>query len=153
MQLVSLKDYPLDSTLHQASVALAGENSRLSSLLAAWDISPGKTSAHQLKKSILMTLILSGIWSGALIGRRVYHKTVTIRRTYSSFEAAFEFCWSLIYFIFATQDYRINYANMNLRHQYGISVGEAQKSLLAKRPKWRGARKDDCFCRLQLFQR
>ena len=42
-----------------------------------------------------MTLILSGIWSGALIGRRVYHKTVTIRRTYSSFEAAFEFCWSL----------------------------------------------------------
>jgi len=56
-------------------------------------------------------------------------------------------------FIFATQDYRINYANMNLRHQYGISVGEAQKSLLAKRPKWRGAGKDGCFCRLQLFQR
>ena len=95
MQLVSLNDYPPDSTLHQASVALAGENSRLSSLLAAWDISPGETSAQKRKKSILMTLILSGIWSRALIGRRVYHKTVTIRRTYSSFEAAFEFCWSL----------------------------------------------------------
>ena len=57
MQLVSLNDYPLESILHQASVALAGENSRLSSLPAAWDISPGETSAHKRKKSILMALI------------------------------------------------------------------------------------------------
>ena len=57
MQLVSLNDYPLESILHQALVALAGENSRLSSLPAAWDISPGETSAHKRKKSILMALI------------------------------------------------------------------------------------------------
>ena len=95
MQLVSYNDYPLDSTLHQASVALAAENSRLSSLPAAWDVSTGKTSTHKRRKSILKALILSEIWSGALIGRRVYHKTVSIRKTYSSLEEAFEFCWSL----------------------------------------------------------
>lgn len=170
MQLVSLNDYPLDSTLHQASVALAGENSRLSPLLAARDTSPGETSAHKRKKSLLMTLILSGICSGALIGQRIYYKTVSIRGTYSSLEEVFSFAGARskkntkLYQnrsgetksnkpIFATQDYRINYANMNLRHQYGISVAEAHTSLPAKRPNWRGARKDGCFCRLQLFQR
>ena len=31
-------------------------------------------------------------------------------------------------------DYRIYYVNIDLRHQYGISVAESQTSLLAKRP-------------------
>ena len=31
-------------------------------------------------------------------------------------------------------DYRIYYANIDLRHQYGISVGNAWTSPLAKRP-------------------
>ena len=34
-------------------------------------------------------------------------------------------------------------------HQFGISVTESQRFLiLAKRPKWRGARINSCFCRL-----
>ena len=31
-------------------------------------------------------------------------------------------------------DYRIYYVNIDLRHQYGISVAESQTYLLAKRP-------------------
>ena len=33
-------------------------------------------------------------------------------------------------------------------HQYGISVAESQRFLLAKHTKWRGARINGCFCRL-----
>ena len=33
-------------------------------------------------------------------------------------------------------------------HQCGISVGEAQRFLLAKCPKWQGARINGCFCKL-----
>ena len=32
------------------------------------------------------------------------------------------------------RDYRIYYVNIDLRHQYGISVAESQTFLLAKRP-------------------
>ena len=42
----------------------------------------------------------------------------------------------------------INYANIDLRHQYGISVAEEQMSLLAPHPLWWGARRDGCFCSL-----
>ena len=35
-----------------------------------------------------------------------------------------------------------------LRHQYGISVAEVQKFLLAKHPQWRGARRNGFFGRL-----
>ena len=31
-------------------------------------------------------------------------------------------------------DYRINYVNIDLHHQYGISVAETQTSLLANNP-------------------
>ena len=33
-----------------------------------------------------------------------------------------------------SHDYRISYVNIDLRHQYGISVAESQTFLLAKRP-------------------
>ena len=166
---IFLNDYPLDSTLHRASVALAGKNSLLFSHPTAWDVSPGETSAPQRQKSIFMTLILSGIWSRALIGRRICYKTVCIRGIYYSLEEAFEFCWSLfkehknlpksIRRNKIEQIYICNpglpdeLCKHNLRHQYGISVAEVHTSLLAKRSKWRGVRKDGCFCRLQLLER
>ena len=40
----------------------------------------------------------------------------------------------MIKFAFGTHDYRIYYVNIDLRHQYGISVVESQTFLLAKRP-------------------
>ena len=46
--------------------------------------------------------------------------------------------------------YWFNYVIIDFRHQNGISITEAQTSLLVKRPKWRGARRDSCFDR-QLF--
>ena len=45
-------------------------------------------------------------------------------------------------------DYRIHYVNIDLRHQYGISVAESQTFLLAKRPQRRRARRNGCFRRL-----
>ena len=45
-------------------------------------------------------------------------------------------------------DYRIYYVNIDLRHQYGISVAETQTFLNAKRPQRRGARRDGCYRRL-----
>ena len=47
-----------------------------------------------------------------------------------------------------SHDYRIYYVNIDLRHQYGISVAESQTFLLAKRPQRRGARRNGCFRRL-----
>ena len=38
--------------------------------------------------------------------------------------------------------------NIDLRHQYGISVAEAQTFLLARRPKRRGARRNHCIRRV-----
>ena len=66
---------------------------------------------------------------------------------YSSLKEAFEFSWSL----FADEhntyvnieltnlnvkphDYQIYYANIDLRHQYGISVTESQTFLPTKHP-------------------
>ena len=40
------------------------------------------------------------------------------------------------------------YVNIDLRHQYGISVTESQMFLLVKGPQRRGERKDGCFHRL-----
>ena len=45
-------------------------------------------------------------------------------------------------------DYFIYYVNVDLRHQYGISVTEAQASLMAKRPWRREAMRDGCIPRL-----
>ena len=50
--------------------------------------------------------------------------------------------WNLVYLFIENQtnlhlephDYRIYYVNIDLRHQYGISVAEAQTFLLAKHP-------------------
>ena len=39
-------------------------------------------------------------------------------------------------------DYRIYYVNIDLGHQYRIPVAEAQTFPLAKRPWWRGARRN-----------
>ena len=47
---------------------------------------------------------------------------------------------------------RIYYVNIDLRHQYGISVAESQTFLLAKRPKRQGVRKNGCFRRLTYYQ-
>ena len=49
--------------------------------------------------------------------------------------------------------YPIYYVNIDLRHQYGISVAESQTFLLVKRSCWRGARRNGCICRLQLTYR
>ena len=38
--------------------------------------------------------------------------------------------------------------NIDLRHQYGISVAESQTFLLAKRAQRQGARRNGCFRRL-----
>ena len=46
------------------------------------------------------------------------------------------------------QDYRIYYVNIDLCHQYGISVAESQTFLRAKRPQRRRARRNGCFRRL-----
>ena len=45
-------------------------------------------------------------------------------------------------------DYWVYYVNIDLRHQYGISVAELQTFLLAKRPQ-RRARRNGCFRRLE----
>ena len=45
-------------------------------------------------------------------------------------------------------DYRIYYVNIDLRHQYGISVAESQRFLHAKRSQWQRARRNGCFRRL-----
>ena len=45
-------------------------------------------------------------------------------------------------------DYRIYYVNIDLRHQYGISVAESQTFLPAKRPQRRRARRNGCFRKL-----
>ena len=49
--------------------------------------------------------------------------------------------------------YPIYYVNIDLRHQYGISVAKSQTFLLAKRPCWPGARRNGCICRLWLTYR
>ena len=84
---------------------------------------------------------------------------------YFSLEEAFEFRWSLFAdehntwlkstrgnvklnkFAFGTQDkdYRIYYVNIDLHHQYGISVAESQRSLLAKCQKRARSKKKQLF--------
>ena len=54
--------------------------------------------------------------------------------------------WTNLYL--EPHDYRIYYVNIDLRHQYGISVTESQTFLLAKCPQWRRARRNGCFRRL-----
>ena len=46
-----------------------------------------------------------------------------------------------------THDYWIHFVNIDLHHQYGISVPESQTSLIAKSPQPRGARRNLSFCR------
>ena len=98
--------------------------------------------------------------------QRISNKTVNICGIQSSLEEAFESCWSSLAdehntspkstrrhaklgkFIFDYHDYRIYYVNIDLRHQYGISIAESQTFLLAKRPQRRRARRNVCFRRL-----
>ena len=54
--------------------------------------------------------------------------------------------WTNLYL--EPHDYRIYYVNIDLRHQYGISVAESQTFLRAKRPHRRRARRNGCFLRL-----
>ena len=42
-------------------------------------------------------------------------------------------------------DYRIHYVNIDLRHQYGISVAESQTFLLTKRPQGEERGETDVF--------
>ena len=54
-----------------------------------------------------------------------------------------------IYIILETHDYQTYYVNIDLCHQYGISVAEKQTFLLAKHPSQRqGAKRNSCVCRL-----
>ena len=54
--------------------------------------------------------------------------------------------WTNLYL--KPHDCQIYYANINLRHQYGISAAESQTFLRAKRPQRRRARRNGCFRRL-----
>ena len=54
--------------------------------------------------------------------------------------------WTNLYL--KPHDCRIYYANINLRHQYGISAAESQTFLRAKRLQRRRARRNGCFRRL-----
>ena len=54
---------------------------------------------------------------------------------------------------FRLYKYQIYNVNIDLRHQYGICVAEAQTSLLAKRSKRRGARRNGCIRRLASVRR
>ena len=42
-----------------------------------------------------------------------------------------------------SHDYRVNYVNIDLRHQYGISAAKAQTSLIVKRPSPQGVRRQE----------
>ena len=61
---------------------------------------------------------------------------------YSSLKEAFEFSWSLfadehntyVNIELKPHDYQMYYANIDLCHQYGISVPESQAFLHTKRP-------------------
>ena len=88
----------------------------------------------------------------------IYYKTVNIPRIYSFSEKASEFCWSSFTTIIDQEnhkikqiykwnphDYRIYYVNIDLRHQYGISVAESQTFLPVKRPSRRGARRNGLY--------
>ena len=55
--------------------------------------------------------------------------------------------WTNLYL--EPHDYRIYYVNIDLRHQYGISVAESQTFLRAKRPQGGRARRNGCFRRLK----
>ena len=46
------------------------------------------------------------------------------------------------------RDYPIYYVNIDLRHQYDISVAESQMFLLTKRPQWQGAVRNGCSHKL-----
>ena len=50
--------------------------------------------------------------------------------------------WTNLYL--EPHDYRIYFVNIDLRHQYGISVAESQTFLRAKRPQWRRAKTNGC---------
>ena len=100
----------------------------------------------------------------------ITYKTVNICGTHSSPEEAFEFCWisftdehnslpkstrwnvKLNKLHLEPHDYRIYYVNIDLRHQYGISVTESKTFLRAKRPQRRGAMRNGCFRRLAIVQ-
>ena len=47
-----------------------------------------------------------------------------------------------------TTGFTVYYLNIDLRHQYGISVVEWQTFLRTKRHQGRRARRNGCFCRL-----
>ena len=47
-------------------------------------------------------------------------------------------------------DFQIYYVNIDLRHQYGISVAESQTFRRGKRPHRRRVRRNGCFRRLGL---
>ena len=57
--------------------------------------------------------------------------------------------WTNLYL--EPHDYRIYFVNIDLRHQYGISVAEWQTSLHTKHPSGEKHRANGCFCRLLLY--
>ena len=54
--------------------------------------------------------------------------------------------WTNLYL--ELHDYQIYYVNIDLCHQYGISVAQSRMFLCVKRPQRRRARRNGCFCRL-----
>ena len=59
--------------------------------------------------------------------------------------------WTNLYL--EPHDYRIYYVNIDLRHQYRISVTESETFLHAKRPQRQRARRNGCFHRLRKWCR
>ena len=56
--------------------------------------------------------------------------------------------WTNLYL--EPHDYQIHYVHTDLHHQYGISVTESQRFLLAKCPQWQERGETDVFAGLTL---
>ena len=100
--------------------------------------------------------LFSGIWSGS--SAIFEHKNVHTMHFLFEFKLLFEkrgggaifgdHNLRPILLHLEPHDYRNYYVNIDLRHQYGISVTEWQTFPLAKRPHLRGATRNGCFRRV-----
>ena len=89
-------------------------------------------------------------WKGPKHKAKLYlKKSLTAREiTYNNFEISL-----MVFMSNITTNHAITYTNIDLRHQYGISVAESQTFLRAKRPQLRRARRNGGFRRLTAFAR
>ena len=172
LQLYPCRDFckynPKDF-LTKASPSIACENSRFSSLLAAGDVSHGGTSATRRKKfhtddvKSVWNKVRSAHWSTEQLHcftyclRMIDNKSLTIQSIFVEYSllqkkhlsfADFAGSRSQVNTTFTKIDQKkrkIDCVNIDLSHQYGISVAESQTFLRAKRLQQRRARKNGWF--------